>query len=172
MSPWEPVNKLAAGLAGLLMKGTLATGKEAGLIAATASRSLIGISPGVIENAVVRSAGVARGAVEVAGETAAGAVGLSYKIGRGILGKNIFAKDLYGELGGTPFQLHRNLQNKLVLGTLGVAGGLGVAAGSIQKSQGYQKYNVEMSPSGVMEVSRPDMLGASGSLPLAMRNNR
>lgn len=81
----------------------------------------------------------------------------------------IFAPELMGTKRSAPFQFSAALQNRLVAGSIGV----GVLGGAYSTTRGeYKNFSAEMSPSGRLEITRPDMLGATGDIPLALHNNR
>jgi hypothetical protein len=167
MAFWGPINKIAGSGAKLAGRGLLSAAKAIG----TGSLPFM---PAVGTAAL----GIGRGVLSVGGTIAGAGLGASILLARGARytpfnaqrQTPIFANDIWGATDHAAFQLSQGMQNKLFWGGMGVGAAAGAAAGALStKHPGYQ---AEMSPSGMMEVTRPDMLGATGDLPLALHRRK
>jgi len=146
-------------------KGALGRGARG---AKETARDTINFAPGI----VIGTARGAIGVVEDVANIAAATTRIGYRAATASpLGGRIplFAPELLGTHRTLPFQLSAAMQNRLVGGALGAGAIAGL--GSAMRNE-YKGYRAEVSPSGRLEVTRDDMMGASGDLTLSLYSAR
>lgn len=135
-------------------------------------RTAVGTARAVPKVAAVGS-GVALGAASFVGDVA----GAAYNVARlPLLGFSkggripIMAPTLAKDGTRHAPQFSKALQRRLVGGTVATGMGIGaLTAATTYPTRNYKQYSAERGPDGNLEIVRPDMMGATGNLTLALR---